>query len=99
MKGGEDDGDFAYAGVTVPAECYFILIARPQGNQADINSSFAETRKQLNQKVQLWEGYGNARVRSQSAVVDALLGKKGDAIVEFPICPAISGGGQWLKRS
>jgi hypothetical protein len=82
MKGGEDDGYFAYSGVTVPAGCYSILIARVRGEQPDTNPGFTETREQLNQKVQTSEGDGNAKLRSQLAVVDALLGKQQNAITE-----------------
>jgi hypothetical protein len=82
MKGGDDDGDFAYAGLTVPSGSYLILITRLQGEQTDTNSDFAETREQLNQRVQMSEGDGNARLLSQLAVVDALLGKKRDAVLE-----------------
>ena len=80
MKDGEDDGLFAYAGLPVPAGCYFILLARLQGEQSRGNSDFAEVREQLNQKVQ--RSSGNPRLLSQLAVVDSLLGKKQDAIAE-----------------
>ncbi len=80
MKGGEDDDDFAYGGAPVPVGCYSILLARLQGEQPGANSSFAETREQLNQKVQ--KSPGNARLLSQLAVVDALLRQKEAAISE-----------------
>jgi TolB-like protein len=82
FNGGDDDGNFAYAQVPVPATCSLILIARLQGVQADVNSSFAQIREQLNQEVQKSERDGNAQLLSQLAVVDALLGRKSDAITE-----------------
>jgi serine/threonine protein kinase/Tfp pilus assembly protein PilF len=78
IKGEEDDGSFAYAGPTVPVGCYSILIARLRGAQLGVTSEFAQTRSQLNQKVQ--RSHGNPRLLSQLAVVDALLGKKDNAI-------------------
>jgi hypothetical protein len=78
MMGEEDDGAFAYANATVPAGCYSILISRLRGDRPDFNSAFAHTRSQLNRKVQ--KSQGNPRLLSQLAVVDALLGKKHDAI-------------------
>jgi serine/threonine protein kinase len=82
FNGGNDDGLFAYSFVPVPATCSLILIARLQGVQADMNSSFAEIREQLNQEMQKSEGDGNAELLSQLAFVDALLGRKSDAIAE-----------------
>ena len=64
----------------VPVDCYFILLARLQGEQPNAKASFAETREKLNQRVQ--ESPGNAKLLSNLAVVDALLGKKENAIVE-----------------
>lgn len=80
MKGSEDDGNFAYGQIPVPAGCYFILLARLQGEQPSENPGFAETREQLNQKVE--KSPGNARLLSQLAVVDALLNNKEVAISE-----------------
>jgi tetratricopeptide (TPR) repeat protein len=77
MKGGEDN-QFAYTIAPVPVGCYSILLARLQGEQE--NSSFAETREQLNQKVQ--KSPGNAYLLSNLAVVDSLLGHKEVAISE-----------------
>jgi serine/threonine protein kinase len=82
LKGGDDDGGFGYMQVPVPAGCYLILIARMQGQQPNNNSSFAETREQLNQRVQESQADGKARLLSNLAVVDALLGKKQDATAE-----------------
>jgi TolB-like protein/Tfp pilus assembly protein PilF len=82
LKGGDDEGGFAYMEVPVPAGCYLILIARMQGQQPDDNFGFAETRKQLNQRVQESQGDAKARLLTQLAVVDALLGKKQDATAE-----------------
>jgi TolB-like protein/Tfp pilus assembly protein PilF len=80
MKRGEDDRNFSYSAVPVPVDCYFILLARLQGEQANTKASFAETREKLNQRVQ--ESPGNAKLLSNLAVVDALLGKKENAIGE-----------------
>ena len=80
MKGGEDDGHFAYAELPVPAGCYSILISRLRGEKLSGNSTFTNTREQLSQKVQ--RSPKNARLLSQLAVVDALLGNKHDSIVE-----------------
>jgi TolB-like protein/Flp pilus assembly protein TadD len=89
MKGGDDDGYFSYAPVPVPVGCYSILLARLQGEQPDTSSSFGEAREQLNQKVQM--SPGNAKLLSNLAVIDALLGKKQDAIGEakhaIEMCP------------
>jgi TolB-like protein/Flp pilus assembly protein TadD len=80
MHSGNDEGDFANGGVNVPIGCYSILLARLQGQPTGENSSFAETRDQLNQRVQTEPE--NAKLLSQLAVVDALLGKKELAIAE-----------------
>lgn len=78
MRSGEDDDKFSYSTVPVPVDCYFILLARLEGETT--KPSFAETREKLNQKVQA--SPGNAKLLSNLAVVDALLGKKQDAIAE-----------------
>ncbi len=80
MKGGEDDGDFAYGDAPVPIGCYSILLAALNGEPRERSNSFAETREQLNQKFQA--SLGNARLLSKLAVVDALLGRKEEAISE-----------------
>jgi tetratricopeptide (TPR) repeat protein len=80
MKDGEDDGYFAYGFIPVPIHCYFILLARLQGEQPSASPSFAETREQLSQKV--LKSPGNAQLLSQLAVVDALLSNKEAAIAE-----------------
>jgi TolB-like protein/Tfp pilus assembly protein PilF len=80
MNGGDDEGEFANGGVNVPVGCYSILLARFQGEQTGANPSFAETRAQLNQRVQ--KEPGNAKLLSQLAVIDALLGNKETAIAE-----------------
>ncbi len=80
MKGGEDEGNFAYGQIAVPVGCYSILLFRLQGEQAGANASFAETREQLNQKVQ--KSPESAYLLSQLAVVDALLNNKEVAISE-----------------
>jgi serine/threonine protein kinase/tetratricopeptide (TPR) repeat protein len=81
-NGSNNDGNFAYSAVPVPATCSLILVARLHGVQADMNSSFAEIREQLNQEMQESERDGNAELLSQLAFVDALLGRKSDAIAE-----------------
>ena len=80
MGSADDEGDFANGGVNVPIGCYSILLARLQGEPPGANPSFAETRNQLNQRVQ--KEPENARLLSQLAVIDALLGKKELAIAE-----------------
>jgi serine/threonine protein kinase len=82
MKGGDDDGGFAYMQVPVPASCYLVLIARVEGEPLGDNSGFAETREQFDQRVQELQGDGRARMLSQLAVFDALFGKEQDAIAE-----------------
>ena len=82
MKGDEDDGNFVKGNVPVPVGCYAILLARlHQEEQAGANADFAQTRDQLNQKVQ--KSPGDANLLSQLAVVDALLNSK-----EVAICAA-----------
>ena len=78
--GGEDDGNFGYATVPVPAGCYSILLARLQGKRPDTNPSFAEAREQLSQKVRA--SPGNALLLSALGIVDALLTRKEDSIKE-----------------
>jgi TolB-like protein/Flp pilus assembly protein TadD len=80
MKGGEDNGNFSYSVVPVPVDCYSILIARLKGEQPSTNAAFLETREKLNQKVQA--SPGNPKLLSNLAVVDALLGRKQEAIAE-----------------
>jgi serine/threonine protein kinase/Tfp pilus assembly protein PilF len=80
MKDGEDDGYFAYAAISVPIDCYSLLLARLQGEQPDANPVSTKTREQLSQKVV--KSPGNAQLLSQLAVVDALLSKKEAAIEE-----------------
>jgi len=77
---GDDDGGVFFANVPAPGDCYAILIARFQGKQSDATASFAEAREQLDRKVQ--RSVGDARQLSNLAVIDALLGKKHDAIIE-----------------
>jgi TolB-like protein/Flp pilus assembly protein TadD len=80
MNGGDDEGEFANGGVNVPIGCYSILLARLQGEPTGANLTFAETRDELNQRVQ--KEPENAKLLSQLAVIDALLGKKELAIAE-----------------
>lgn len=79
-KGGEDNGTFAYGFRSIPVDCYFILLARLQGEEPEENLSSAEAQEQLSQKVQ--KSPGAADLLSKFAVVDAVLGKKQDAITE-----------------
>jgi TolB-like protein/Flp pilus assembly protein TadD len=78
--GGEDDGNFGYATVPVPAGCYSILLARLQGENPDANPSFAQAREQLSQKVRA--SPGNALLLSALGIVDALLARKEDSVKE-----------------
>jgi tetratricopeptide (TPR) repeat protein len=80
IGGGEDDAAFAGSTLPVPVGCYSILIARLQGKPPELDSSLAEPRQQLSQKVQ--SSGGNAMLLSNLAIVDALLGKKEDALAE-----------------
>jgi Flp pilus assembly protein TadD len=78
MKGEEDGGLFAYGSRPVPVACYLILLARLQGAQPAALSDFAETRQQLSRSVEA--SPANAALLSDLAVVDALLGRKEDAV-------------------
>jgi serine/threonine protein kinase/Flp pilus assembly protein TadD len=80
MNGGEENGDFAYADTGVPASCYSILRARVQGERPDQERGSAEARERLSEKIQ--KSPGNAALLSTVAIVDALLGKKQDAIAQ-----------------
>ncbi|MBV8277733.1 MAG: hypothetical protein JO170_21065, partial [Verrucomicrobia bacterium] len=82
LNGGDDQGDFAYGGVTVPVDCYSILLSRLQGEQIDANTRFTRTREQLDQRTQKAKAPENAPLLSQLAVVDALLNHKETAITE-----------------
>jgi tetratricopeptide (TPR) repeat protein len=72
MKGGEDEGGFAYGELNVPVGCYSILLARLQGEQLGVNARVAEAREQLNQKVQ--KAPGNALLLSPLFAPDGGLG-------------------------
>jgi TolB-like protein/Tfp pilus assembly protein PilF len=76
----DEDNQFAYANVAVPVGCYAILLARLQGEEPGANFAFAQTREQLEQKVQ--KSDGNAQLFSSLAVVDALLEHKEAAVSE-----------------
>ena len=78
MRGEEDGGHFAYGSRPVPVACYSILLARLEGAQPEALSDFAETRQQLSRSVEA--SPANAALLSNLAVVDALLGRKEDAI-------------------
>jgi serine/threonine protein kinase/Flp pilus assembly protein TadD len=80
MKSGHDNGFFSYATHLIPVSCYSILLARLQGQPYVANASFAETREELNQAVQM--SPEDAKLLSNLAIVDALLGRKQDAIGE-----------------
>jgi serine/threonine protein kinase len=78
LKGGQDEGDFGYAGSQVPVNCYLILMARIQGEPPSADASFIETREELNQGAQ--NSPTVAPLVSTLALVDALLGRKEEAI-------------------
>jgi hypothetical protein len=81
LDGGDDEGDFAYGqGINVPVGCYSILLARIQSEETGVNRSFAETREQLNERVQ--KAPESAPFLSTLGVLDALLNHKGIAIAE-----------------
>jgi TolB-like protein/Flp pilus assembly protein TadD len=78
---GDDDGEhFAFGYRRVPVACYSILLARLQGEPYERQGEFAETRQLLSQKVE--KSPGNPSLLSNLAVIDALLGRKEDAISE-----------------
>jgi len=76
--GGEDNGDFSYAPVPVPAGCYSILLARLQDKEPQ--PEFQQTRDLLSNKSQA--APNNALLLSALAVVDALLKRNEDAVAE-----------------
>ena len=80
LKGGDDDGFFAYGEASVPVGCYSILLARFEQKSSDTTAGFAEIREQLNRKVQ--NAPRSAFLLSQLAVVDALLKNKEAAVAE-----------------
>ncbi|MBV8277347.1 MAG: protein kinase, partial [Verrucomicrobia bacterium] len=80
MKGGEDDGGYFFFFAPVPVTCYSILLARFQGEDASTNPDFSESRAQLNQIVE--RSPTNAKQLGSLAIIDALLGRKQDAITE-----------------
>jgi serine/threonine-protein kinase len=88
MNGGDDEGYFSYAPVPVPIDCYYILLARLQGEPPNTNPGFSKTREKLNEKVQA--APENAKLLSNLSVIDALLGKKEDAISEAKQAAAMS---------
>ena len=50
MKGGEDNGTFAYGFRPIPVGCHLILLARLQGEEPEENLRSAEAREQLSQR-------------------------------------------------
>jgi hypothetical protein len=84
MNGGHENGDFSYAAGAVPVSCYSILLARFQGEQPEQNPRLTEVREQLSHEMQ--------NCPEQLGLVDALLGKKQDAIAQAKraseLCPA-----------
>jgi len=80
LDDGEDDGYFGWAQIPAPVGCYSILLSRLQGEPPEVNSSFAETRERLSQKVQ--KSPGDALLLSKLGLVDALLNNKEAAISE-----------------
>jgi TolB-like protein/Flp pilus assembly protein TadD len=84
MKGGEDSFQFAFAARSVPIDCYSILIARLQGEETASNLTFTKARQLLSRKVESSpaDAPSHFLLLSNLAVVDALLGRKEDAISE-----------------
>jgi serine/threonine protein kinase/Flp pilus assembly protein TadD len=76
--GGEDNADFSYAPVPVPAGCYSILLARLQNEE--LKPEFEESRGLLSKKSQA--APNNALLLSALAVVDALLKRNEEAVAE-----------------
>jgi tetratricopeptide (TPR) repeat protein len=76
--GGEDNGDFSYAPVPVPAGCYSILLARLQNKE--LEPEFQQTRDLLSNKSQA--APNNALLLSALAAVDALLKRNEEAVAE-----------------
>jgi serine/threonine protein kinase/Flp pilus assembly protein TadD len=76
--GGEDNADFSYAAVPVPAGCYSILLARLQDEE--LKPEFEQSRDLLSRKSQA--APSNALLLSALAVVDALLKRNQEAIAE-----------------
>jgi len=76
--GGEDNADFSYAPVPVPAGCYSILLARLQNEE--LKPEFEQSRDVLSKKSQ--GAPNNALLLSALAVVDALLKRNEEAIAE-----------------
>jgi serine/threonine protein kinase/Flp pilus assembly protein TadD len=77
-SGGEDNADFSYAAVPVPAGCYSILFARLQNEE--LKPEFQQSRELLSKKSQA--APSNALLLSALAVVDALLKRNEDAVAE-----------------
>jgi TolB-like protein/Tfp pilus assembly protein PilF len=73
-NGTEDNGNFGYAAIPVPAGCYSILLARLQGQES--SPAFFVTRDELAKKTQ---SSSSAYLLSVLALVDALLDRKEDA--------------------
>jgi Flp pilus assembly protein TadD len=85
MRDGEDAAQFAFGARPVPVGCYSILLARLQGEEAtDADPAFTNTRRRLSQKVEAAPENAPAYplLLSNLAVVDALLGRKEDALSE-----------------
>ena len=76
--GGEDNSNFAYAAVPVPADCYLILLARLQDKE--LSPNFQQTRDLLSKKSQA--APSNALLLSALSVVDALLKRNQEAVAE-----------------
>jgi serine/threonine protein kinase/Flp pilus assembly protein TadD len=76
--GGEDNADFSYAAVPVPAGCYSILLARLQNEE--LKPEFGQSRDLLSKKSQA--APSNALLLSALAVVDALLKQNEAAVAE-----------------
>ena len=73
-NGGEDNGNFGYAAIPVPAGCLSIMLARLQGQE--FGAAALASRDELNKRVQ---SSSSAYLLSALAVADALLDRKEDA--------------------
>jgi tetratricopeptide (TPR) repeat protein len=84
MNGDNDASQFAFAARPIPVSCYSILIARLEGAPTGSVPAFDDARELLNQKVKASAENSPAHplLLSNLAVIDALLGRKEDALSE-----------------
>jgi TolB-like protein/tetratricopeptide (TPR) repeat protein len=84
MTGDNDASQFAFTARPIPVSCYSILIARLEGTPTGSVPAFDEARELLNRKVKAAaeDSPAHPLLLSNLAVVDALLGRKGDAASE-----------------